>query len=36
MSLRISDVVSINEAHTQLAELADEVLDAGTEKVRFT
>lgn len=33
MSLRTSDVVSINDARTQLTELADEVVDAGTEKV---
>lgn len=33
MSLRTSDVVSINEARTRLTELADEVVDAGTEKV---
>lgn len=33
MSLRTSDVVSINDARTQLTELADEVVGAGTEKV---
>ena len=33
MTLRTSDVVSINEARTRLTELADEVVGAGTEKV---
>jgi len=33
MALRTSDVVSINEACTRLTELADEVVEAGTEKV---
>ena len=33
MTLRTSDVVSINEARTRLTELADEVVEAGTEKV---
>ena len=33
MALRTSDVVSINEARTRLTELADEVVEAGTEKV---
>jgi len=33
MTLRTSDVVSINEARIRLTELADEVVGAGTEKV---
>ena len=33
MTFRSSDVFSINEARSQLAELAEQVVDGGTEKL---